>query len=147
MLRRRTLTTLAAAAAALTLMSACSTPSESGDLKDFSIEGAWTLASGSGPDGDIAPVADAPIKLEVDGAGKASGNGGCNNLILGDVAVEGTKVSFGMVGSTMMACDEAIMKVETAYIGALEKVAEGSIDEGQLVLTGPDTELRYDAAS
>ena len=142
--RRRPLVLALASVAALGL-AACSTPSESGDLQAFSIEGGWTLVSGEGPNGEVTPVEGSPITLDVDGKGAVSGKGGCNNYH-GEATVEGEKVTFGPLGMTMMMCDEAVMTAEYAYSTAMEGVTEGSISDDQLVLTGEGVELRFDPA-
>ena len=142
--RRRTLA-LALASVGAFALAACSTPSESGDLVAFSIEGDWTLVSGEGPNGAVEPVDGSPITLAVDGQGAVSGKGGCNNYH-GEATVEGDKVSFGPLGMTMMMCEEAVMTAEYAYSTAMEDVAEGSITDDQLILKGEGVELRFDPA-
>lgn len=133
---------VAAALGLVVALSACSTSSESGDLEAFSIQGNWTLTSGSGPNGAVEPVEGSPITLEVDGQGTVHGSSGCNTYN-STATVEGNSVTFGPLMQTMMACEDAIMTAEYAYSTALEGVSEGSVEDGGLVLTGEGVELRY----
>lgn len=138
----RRLLALATATIALGALAACA--SGDPDLGSFEIEGSWTLESGESGGSAITPVEGAPITLDVDAEGAVSGKDGCNN-VMSTVTVEGTSVSFGPVAGTMMACEQPIMDVATAYTGALEKVTTGAIEDGDLVLTGDGVELRYTA--
>lgn len=133
---------VAAALGLVVALSACSTSSESGDLEAFSIQGNWTLTSGSGPNGAVEPVEGSPITLEVDGQGTVHGSSGCNTYN-STATVEGNSVTFGPLMQTMMAREDAIMTAEYAYSTALEGVSEGSVEDGGLVLTGEGVELRY----
>ena len=51
---------------------------------------------------------------------RAFGSGGCNNLF-GGYKQEGKTLKFGAMGSTMMACEPEIMKVESAFAAALKE--------------------------
>ncbi|WP_108718257.1 META domain-containing protein [Miniimonas sp. S16] len=147
--RRRSLATvsLAVVLGASVLAACASGGSGSGGAtaEALSLEGSWTLVSGSGPDGEITPVDGAPITLMVDGEGAVSGKDGCNNIV-STVTVDGDTVTFAPIASTMMACEQPIMDVATAYGSALGAVTTGDLDGEQLVLTGPDIELTYDQA-
>ncbi len=51
-----------------------------------------------------------------------SGNAGCNRMF-GDVSVNGKNINFGSVGLTRMLCNErGVMKLETDFTRALERV-------------------------
>lgn len=108
--------------------------------------GSWTLTSGSNADGDIALVADAPVTMDVTEDGTVSGTSACNQYN-GDVTIEGTEVSFGPIASTMMACPDDVMAVETAYQAALGEVNSGALDGDTLTLSGNDVELVYGPTS
>jgi heat shock protein HslJ len=51
--------------------------------------------------------------------GKAAGNGSCNRFF-GPAEITGDSIKFGPLGSTRMACPEAIMNQETKYLQALQ---------------------------
>ena len=56
--------------------------------------------------------------LSIDAAGRATGSGGCNRYF-GDVTFANGSLSFGEIGSTRMACPEAVMDQEQKFFGAL----------------------------
>jgi heat shock protein HslJ len=68
------------------------------------------------------------LKFEVDQLG---GNGSCNNYF-GSYTLDGSKITMGPLGSTMMACEN--MELETAYFKAMSEVAAVRFAEGQLIL-------------
>jgi putative lipoprotein len=110
------------------------------------ITGSWTLTSGSNADGDITPVEGSPVTMDVTADGAVSGSSGCNTYN-GDVTIDGTEVSFGPIASTMMACADDIMAVESAYQAALGDVNEGALENDTLTLSGNGSELVYEPAS
>ena len=70
--------------------------------------------------------------------GTVSGNAGCNSYN-GSYTIDGGSITFGPLISTKMACPEAQMAVETAYLAALGKAATWSIGtDGKLSISGPD---------
>ncbi len=70
--------------------------------------------------------------------GRAGGSGGCNGYG-GDYTAAGDRLTFGMLVSTLMACDGPAMTQESAFLDALGRTASYAIDEaGQLVLTLSD---------
>lgn len=144
---------LVLAGAALTMgVTACQTGSDNqlggdGDLDVFVIEGNWQLADGSsGPSGAIDPLEGNPVTLAVDDMGAVSGNDGCNSYA-GTVEVQGDEVTFSPFTGTLMACEEDVMAVADAYQAAVAGVTHGSVQDGQLVLTGDDVELLFDPRS
>lgn len=146
------------AAAAVTVLAACSGTSTDEEPLDEAEEtaqaaetgaaldmtGDWTLASGSTADGDIAIVDGSPISMIVAEDGSVSGNSGCNQYTT-VATIEGGDVSFGVVASTMMACADDVMAAEAAYVGALGEVNAGQLDGGTLTLSGNGAELVYNA--
>ena len=77
-----------------------------------------------------------PIVRFAEGGG-FSGNTGCNNFF-GTLRIEGSTISMGPIGSTMMMCPEPLMEQERAVLGALETARGVSIDADDLVLTDAD---------
>ena len=61
---------------------------------------------------------DPQLVLDPDGR-RLSGSGGCNRL-LGRYELNGDRLGFGAVATTMMACPEPLMSRERAFIEALE---------------------------
>lgn len=144
------------AAAAVTVLAACSGTSSDEEPLDEAEEtaqaaeggatldmtGDWTLASGSGADGEIAIVDGAPITMIVAEDGSVSGNASCNQYTT-VATIEGSDVSFGLVATTMMACEDAVMAAESAYVAALGEVNAGQLDGDTLTLSGNGAELVY----
>jgi len=64
---------------------------------------------------------------------RVSGFGGCNRLI-GAYELDGEKLSFGKMASTMMACPPPFMQMERDFHGLLEKVKAWKIDGERLEL-------------
>ncbi|WP_269931609.1 YbaY family lipoprotein [Aminobacter sp. HY435] len=85
------------------------------------------------------------LRVAVDG--KVSGRGGCNGFF-GSAKVDGSKVEFGQMGSTQMACEQQVMDQEHKFHQALDGAASFRIEQGKLVLTDKDGKdiLRFAAA-
>ena len=94
---------------------------------------AWALTFIDG----IGAVEGSKATLEVDEAGKVSGRAPCNGYSA-SAEIDGSTLTIGRPGATMMACEEALMKQEHAFFDALEKVAAFRIENGALLLTAKD---------
>lgn len=104
------------------------------------IEGEWRLERGTYDGQPIPLAADHPITLRIEGD-QAGGSSGCNQYG-GELRLDGWSISIGPVSMTEMACDEPIMAAEGMYVAALADVT--TVEHSRsLVLTGPDSELRY----
>ncbi len=129
-------------------MAGCSGGSGGSDAEPVTAEtlvGDWTLASGSGPDGDIEPLESAITASFEDGE-NISTTVGCNN-IFGAVALGADgELELGPLAATMMMCDEPLMNLEAAYSAALEAVDHGVLEGKTLVLTGENVNLTYESA-
>ncbi|HSV85604.1 MAG TPA: META domain-containing protein [Levilinea sp.] len=91
----------------------------------------WQLES---IDGDPL-VAGSMITLQFDAGGAAGGNSGCNSYG-GGYSLEGSRITFDEIGSTLMAClEENIMEQEAAYLGALLSAQEVSLEGDRLTIT------------
>ena len=101
----------------------------------------WALTGGFDADGDLAPIDGSPVTLVVDGD-RVAGRAACNQYF-GPLTVTGDAWSVGLVGQTMMACDDATMELETRFLRALQTVDRAAEDGDALVLSGPDLELRF----
>ena len=93
---------------------------------------AWTVIEMNGE----ATPSDAEATLDF-AEGQVSGIAFCNRFF-GPYEQDGTALSFGMLGSTMMACPD--MEHEGEYLEALAMVAGYHMDENDLVLTSPNSD-------
>jgi heat shock protein HslJ len=64
--------------------------------------------------------------------GMFSGNGSCNSIFGSYELKEGNRISFGSIGSTMMAC--ADMEIEKNFLDVLERVDNYSVSDSILSL-------------
>lgn len=105
--------------------------------------GSWVLV-GSDPVIDVPPGARVTMTVVAeDGGWEVGGTAACN-AYGGTVVTDGGTWRGEGFGGTAMGCDEPRMAAERAYLAALPSVTSWtrpSADE--LVLTGPDVELRY----
>ncbi|MBK9923731.1 MAG: META domain-containing protein [Anaerolineales bacterium] len=107
------------------LLSACSSGSTA------SIEGQWKLVSYD----QTAAVPDVETSIEFKD-GQMSGNVGCNGFG-GEYTVDGNKIKFGSVMSTMMFC-EAVADQESSTLTVLQKDATFILNDDQLTITSAD---------
>ncbi len=91
---------------------------------------AWTVIEMNG----AAVPAETEATLDF-AEGQVSGIAFCNRFF-GPYELDGDALSFGMLGSTMMACQD--MEREGEYLGALGTVAGYRVDADNLVLTDAD---------
>lgn len=90
------------------------------------LAGAW-LAEDIGGGGVIDTL---QTTLEISAEGKVTGSGGCNRFS-GRATIDGDRISFGDLASTMMACTEAAMDQEMKFHAALAAAHSFRIDAGQ----------------
>lgn len=98
----------------------------SGDTASLPLTGAWLAEDISG--GGV--IDNLQTTLEIAADGKVSGNGGCNRFS-GSATIDGDKITFGDVASTMMACTEAAMDQEMKFHAALSAARTFRIDAEQ----------------
>jgi len=91
----------------------------------------WKLVDMGGPAATMPALGDANVTLEF-ADGRVGGNSGCNTYGGGYELANG-QIKFGEMLSTMMACDEDRMLVESSYLAALQSAAR--IELAQDVLT------------
>lgn len=111
---------------------------------DLDMVGTWQLTSGEVDGNELAPTDEAPVTLDVDEDLRVSGESACNRYE-GSVEVDGGAVTFSPLASTLMACPEPLMDLETQYFAALAVVDAGSRDGDVLTLSGGNVELVYEA--
>jgi len=126
------------AAVILGACSAPSTPSQPGGgsgAADSLDQTKWALTSINGeavPDGISATMAF--------DNGQVSGSAGCNHYG-GSYKAEGSTVTFSETVSTLMACEESMMEVESAFMAVLQGSASFVMAGQTLTLTGADGSL------
>lgn len=83
------------------------------------------------------------VTLTLGPDGQASGSGGCNRFF-GSWSVKGSALSLGKMGSTMMACDPALMNQEGKFLRSLETATTYSLTpDGALVITTAEGQLKF----
>jgi heat shock protein HslJ len=83
-------------------------------------------------------IDSAHVTLTFGADGRAFGAGGCNRWT-GGYTTEGDALTFGPAAVTRMACPEALMNLEQAFLTALTQVATYRIDDsGALLLASAD---------
>ena len=93
----------------------------------------WVMSSLNGD----APVGGKRVTMEFtqgsSSQGKVNGKGPCNSYF-GGYQVEGGAMSFGRIGSTMMACREPVMQQEMVLHTTLQKMDQMLLDGRKLML-------------
>jgi heat shock protein HslJ len=135
-------------ACAVLTLTACASSSSSGPSTGGDLTGVtWVLDAPSMTTLSHGAPADARVDLVFDGS-QASGRAACNSYFGGYQADAGDgTLSFANLGATMMACDQALMDVESAYLAALGDVTDYQVsgERRGLVLTGGDVALTFRA--
>lgn len=102
-------------------------------------EGRWVLTELEGRAITLPDGAEAPY-LQLDSTGtQISGHGGCNHL-MGEMKLDGDKLSFPMVGGTKRYC-ESTMALENGFTKALRSTSGYRLKGKELTLTGGGQEL------
>ena len=86
------------------------------------------------------PVAgERPLTLRFDAGGRASGSGGCNSFTTDYRKRSDSRLEFGPVVATEMACEAAITAQETRYLAILDAAESYSrYGDGSLSIIAPD---------
>ncbi len=100
----------------------------------------WALQAFGGADVPLAALQGKNITLEFRADGGAGGSAGCN-IYGGDYTVDGNKLTFSPLITTMMACDPPLMTLEQAYLAALAKTASFKVVDGQLDLMDANDQM------
>ena len=81
-------------------------------------------------------------------AGKIAGRGSCNRFF-GSSVIDGHTIKFSALGSTKMACPEALMKQEDKYLAALQAAERFESKDGSLLIyyVGSEKPLRFSPMS
>jgi len=96
---------------------------------------AWA-ASGynNGKGGFTTPVVGTQLTIQFAADGKVSGSSGCNTFT-GSYQTSGTMLTLGPLATTRMACEQAIMDQEQAYLAALAATKSYGIVGNMLTLS------------
>ena len=109
--------------------------------EEIDITGNWQLVSGSVDGAAIPLIEGSPVTFNITGT-ELGGTSACNSYG-GRFVLDGASISVGDLMSTLMMCAPEVMAVEVPYMAALREVDTVAFDGDELVLTGPDIELRY----
>ncbi|WP_129675431.1 META domain-containing protein [Candidatus Chloroploca sp. Khr17] len=103
----------------------------------------WVLTALNG----AAPLSEGtPISAEFDAEGSVAGSAGCNRYFAGYTIADGT-LSITQAGSTMMACEDALMAQEMAFLDQFSRATSYAIDGDTLTITIDDgTTLVFERA-
>lgn len=95
----------------------------------------WVLAAFSQDEANSAFLAENQISAFFDPARHMVGGTAACNSYSAEYSLDGEKVSLGPAMSTLMACDEPRMTLETLFLATLGSVAIYQIENGQLILS------------
>ena len=106
----------------------------------------WQATEIADEDGELtAAIEDVPALIEFED-GQAAGHGSCNRFFGPYEAFEDGGLSFGEMGTTMMACLDAVMQQERAFLTALASVDAYSIAGSALEMrSGGEVVLLFNA--
>jgi heat shock protein HslJ len=106
---------------------------DAGLRKAGSIEGTpWQLTSLS-VNGTTTDVPDGVVSTLLLEDGTATGTGACNSFFA-SYTLDGSSLTFGPIGSTLVACPEPAATIETGYFALLATVASYTLDGETLAL-------------
>jgi len=92
----------------------------------------WTVTSINGK----TTEAEGTPTIEFGSDGAVAGTTGCNRYS-GKVAVDGDKITFQGIASTLIGCDDALGTQEQAFLAALDDAATWGIgSDGRLTIKG-----------
>ncbi len=115
------------------ILSACA----SGETVSASPTGEWTLVSYGDTSNPTPALPEVETSINFNEDGTFGGNVGCNSFGA-DYKVNGEKITFGSIMSTMIFC-EGISDQESAVLAILtDKTVSFAMNEDQLILTSED---------
>jgi heat shock protein HslJ len=99
----------------------------------------WVLVSLVNAAGEtVTALADSEVTAEFGPDGQMAGSGGCNRYFA-SYTVDGSNLTIGQAGSTMMACEPVeVMEQEAQFLAALGSVATWQIDGDTLTISNAD---------
>jgi heat shock protein HslJ len=106
--------------------------------------GEWqAIAINNGKEAVVSVMNGTTVTAIFGADGKLTGNGGCNTYN-GTYTLDGDKITIGPLATTRMACEQAVMDQETAYLNALAKASTYTLGKGTLELRDADGALLVD---
>ncbi len=105
----------------------------------------WMLVSFGSLDAPISALPNTPVTLMFSATG-AGGSTGCNQYTT-TFQFENNSLTFGPIISTKIACEQAIMDQETAYLNALATATAFQISDSQLQITYDGGVLTFTAGA
>lgn len=103
--------------------------------------GSWQLVAGTSNGEPVPVLDDHRVTLTIDGS-RIGGTAACNGYG-GRLSVVGGRLHIGELGQNGMACEPEVMELEAVYMDALHAVDAVRVEDEQLVLEGPQLELRF----
>ena len=116
---------------AIVILAAC------GSESPISIQGKWTLISYGLSSEQIAAVPDVEAYIEFDSEGRMTGNVGCNGFG-GAYEVDGDKINFNPIESTLMFCEGLVGEQELVTLATLQEMTSFELDGNMLTITSAD---------
>ncbi len=106
----------------------------------------WRLVAFGPSGGEAAPLDEAEVTLGFPDGETVRGSAGCNTYSgVYQAGAEGA-ITFDTFAATEMACpNTALMEQESAFLQALSAVTSFTLEEGRLILSGPDANLIFEA--
>ena len=107
---------------------------ESGESNPL-LDARWVLESYLNADGEtVTALADREVTAEFSPDGQVAGSGGCNRYFT-SYTVDGSNLTIGQAGSTMMACEPVeVMQQEAQFLTALGAAATWQIEGDMLTI-------------
>jgi len=112
-------------------------PAPSGQPAALPLEGTTWQLTNARLSGAYAAIPASVVATLILNDGQAGGQGGCNEWFA-DYTLEGTSLTFGVIGSTLMLCEGDGGTIETFYLADLPGVASWAIDRATLTLSADD---------
>ena len=131
------------AIAVLTALSGCVTPAPTPvPTPTMSLENDWLLYSGTDSLGDLVQGDEGAIRMTI---ADNKINGQICNSWGGDIAVDGSRITFGPLYSTEMYCEtpKGIMDRESRFLSDLALVTTIELVDGKLHLSGGGVDLEF----
>jgi heat shock protein HslJ len=111
------------------------------------LTGEWdALAINNGKEAVVSLQSGTTVTAIFGADGKLSGNAGCNTYN-GTYTTDGDKITIGPLATTRMACEQAVMDQETAYLNALANASTYNLGKGTLELRDANGALQVDYIS
>ena len=115
------------------ILTACS----GNDNASVSPVGTWKLVSYGSPTNPTPAAPDVDTSIDFASDGTLAGNVGCNGFG-GDYKVDGDKIVFGQIMSTLMICEGPVGEQEAITLAVFTESAPFAVDGNTLTITSAD---------